>query len=231
MSPSSDDWNGSRLTLAPNDVARMRQTTNGSMIFAWKNLSERDNGGLSLSSGSRKPQSLDAPRGSPPSILVHNWRANNLTVVNVSVVKDTSIAIQAFGPGIAGQDPPTLQPRTPTPMQIGDALMAWPKALSNVIFRCDLGLALFGVIGGPYVSGNNAYVFAVNFPDDSTPPGYTATTQDNRYDFRLTWSGRIYIAYFGDGNVVVPGARAATSPATVEWVPLSLQRRRRAAPR
>ncbi len=219
----TDNWNGSPLILAQNDRAVMPQTTAGSMIFAWENLARRNNDGtLSVGSGGGNPRLLDAPWGrNAPSILVNNWQANNLTVVNLSVTADTPIQIQAYGPGIPCQCVKALQPRTRTQVQLGGALMAnVSSAHSYLVFQSDAGLALFGLIGGPNnptgPTGNNAYVFAVNFPSATTPPGYTVTTQSNYYRYLLNWSGRIYVAYFGAGNVVA----ANTNPATVELVPL-----------
>jgi hypothetical protein len=134
---------------------------------------------------------------------------------------DTPIRIQAYGPGIPGQCVKALQPGTPTQVQLGGAVITnASSAHSSLEFRSDAGLALFGLIGGPSnppgPTGNNAYVFAVNFPSLTTPPGYTATTQSNYYRYLLNWSGRIYVAYFGAGNVVA----ANPNPATVELVPL-----------
>jgi hypothetical protein len=218
----NNNWNGSPLILEQNDTARMPQTTAGSMIFAWENLAQRNNDGtLSLSSGGGFLRSVDAPWGTnAPSILVNNWQANNLTVVNLSVAADTPIRIQAYGPGMPGQCVQTLQPSTPTSVQLGSALTANTSSSSSyLVFQCA-GFGLFGLIGGPNnppgPAGNNAYVFAVNFPSATTPPGYTATTQSNSYRYPLNWSGRIYVAYFGAGRVLA----ADTFPGTVVLVPL-----------
>jgi hypothetical protein len=218
----TSNWYGSPLILQQYDQAAMSNTPNGSMIFAWQNLAAQNNDGtLTLGSGGAWTKSLPAPpQRNAPSILVYNWQANNLTATNFSESPKTPIRIQACGPGMPGQNVTPLQPNTPTTVQLNDVLVAnLTGGATRLVFRRSDGfLGLFGLIGGSLVSGNNAYVFAVNYPG-STPPGYTATTTGNSYTYPINnWNSRIYIFYFAAGNLVL--AQRVPGEAQVVLVPV-----------
>jgi hypothetical protein len=215
----TSNWNGAPLCLGQNDQAQMAQTPNGSLIFAWQNMAQMNNdGALLLTAGGQALPSLDAPWGViAPSILVRNWQANNLNVTNNSNAAATPIRIQAYGPGMPGQTVKDLPSGTPVTVQPGDTLTAIPDSNNMQLkFEASSGqLALFAAIGGQLdASGNNAYVFAVNFPQATRPPGYTQTTTKNNYSFSFSWNTRIYVAYFGAGNVIA-GAVAAAPTVTL----------------
>src|SRR5262245_53809504 len=112
---ATPNWNGAPLTLAVNDSASMPQTTNGSMVLAYQNKATQNNmGTLILTSGGGAPTSLDVPAlANQPSVLVNNWKANNLNLTNVSANSATPIWIEAFGPGISGFTALTLTVGTP----------------------------------------------------------------------------------------------------------------------
>jgi hypothetical protein len=208
------DWKGEGITLEVNDSAIMQQTPNGSMIFAFQNNSCMNNDGqLDLSSGSWL-QSFDSPALIPqPNVLIRNWQANNLKVTNTSANNNTPIWIEAFGPGLGAAPPGALPMGQPVSIAPEQALQG-PTNPTNMQLKLefDAGLALFGIIGGPQVSGNNAYAIALNTqsgdtgppPAKAPPPGYYATSGGNNYTFKFNWSGGlIYVAYFGSGNIVL----------------------------
>ncbi len=204
----ADTWNGSPLTLLPNQNANMPQTTNGSMVFAYQNVSKQNNQGtLSLTSGGSAPDFLTAPAlSNQPEILVKNWQANNLSVTNVSPPSsDTPILIQAIGPGIPGVNPLDLAVGDPVNLAPGQTAQgnSLPRYMQLVLQASSGNLTTFALIGGPPdQSGNNAYVFAVNSTQNTgpgtgfTPPaGYYATTTSNYTTFQFNWgSSTIFVA-------------------------------------
>ncbi|APR75957.1 Hypothetical protein A7982_01304 [Minicystis rosea] len=202
-------WNGAALTLLPNDNANMPVTPNGSMVFAYQNMSTQNNqGNLSLTSGGGAPQFLEVPAlANQPSILVGNWHANNLSVTNVSPSgADIPIRIQAIGPGLPSLVPIAL-PNDGTSVQLasGQAAQgpALPQYMNLVMSSSSSQLHIFALIGGPTdSSGNNAYVISVNATANtgpgtgvSPPPGYYATTMGNQYAYQLHWgSSTVFVA-------------------------------------
>jgi hypothetical protein len=224
-------WDGSRVTLAVNQGVTM-QTPNGSMVLAYQNVATQNNAGqLAWTSGGSQPRFLPVPAlTNQPNILVHNWKANNLNVTNISAATATPIWVEAYAPGMPpppGQTPKPLQPYgTPVSVGAGDTLQDVTAAnwMQLVFTAKSGGLALFAFIGGPTdSSGNNAYVIALNAsaetgPGGATPPpGYYATTVGNSYAYMLNWSGgTVFVAYFGSGQVAPDGAvLAAVPPPTV----------------
>jgi hypothetical protein len=223
---ANSDWNGSPLTLARYDSAMMPQTANGSMIVAWQNAAQLNNDGtLMLASGGGPPQPFDAPAlALAPTILVRNWRANDLKITNTSLAAATPIWIEAYGPGIPGRNPITLVPGAPpTPVKLGDSLQGIARGWTQLIMQSNSNeLGLFALIGGPQdASGNNAYVFAINFPESTAPPGYTKTTMANSLTYQFYLNARVYVAYFGPGRVVTPKEGQVIAPlATVTLLSL-----------
>jgi hypothetical protein len=223
---SNDNWDGSQITLAQYDNATMPQTANGSMVVAWQNAAKLNNdGALVLASGGGAPQSFDAPAlALAPTILVQNWGANNLKITNTSLNEATPIWIEAYGPGIPGRNPIDLVAgAAPTPVKIGDTLQGIAAGWTRLILQSNSNeLGLFAVIWGPRdPSGNNAYVFAVNFPQSTPPPGYTSTTMTNTYNYQFYGNARVYVAYFGPGDVATPKKLVAVTPsATVTMLAL-----------
>jgi hypothetical protein len=220
---SNDDWDGSPLTLAQYEHANMPQTANGSMVVAWRNVATENNDGTLVMSSGSTPQSFDAPAlALAPTIWVQNWGANNLRITNTSQNTATPIWIEAYGPGIPGRDPIHLVAAEPSPVKIGDSLQGIAAGSTQLILQSRSNeLGLFAVIWGPLVAGNNAYVFAVNYPGPPNPPGYTSTTPTNTCNYPFYWNGYVYVAFFGPGHVATPKTVLdPTPPATVTMLSL-----------
>lgn len=199
-------WDGSPLTLLPNQNANMLQSTNGSMVLSYLNLSTMNNQGtLSVTSGGSEPTFLPVPAlSNQPGVLINNWKGSNLSVTNISVPSsNTPIQIQAIGPGLPGTNPLPLPVGSvtlkPGQMAQGTAL---PQYMQLVFQSNTSQLAIFVLIGGPADrTGNNAYMLAVNAaleagpgtsnPAATPPPGYYATTTSNYYTYQFNWGSSV----------------------------------------
>jgi hypothetical protein len=183
------------------------QTPNGTTVFAATNQATINNQGqLSLTSGGGAPQFLDVPAfANQPTILIYNWKANNLSVTNVSANNNTPILVQAVGPGMPGITPLSLQIGTGLSMAAGQCAQgnASPQWMQLLIQSTAATLGILALIGGPPDgSGNNGYVIAVNAAANTgpntgvTPPvGYYATTTSNSYAFQFNWgSSLVFVA-------------------------------------
>jgi hypothetical protein len=207
QNPVDSNWNGSPITLLVDQNVVMPQTPNGTVVFAYFNQSTQNNGGaLSVTSGGNVPTTLQVPAGAlQASIWMHNWKADNLSVTNISANQNTPIWIAAFGPGISGQFPVALPtdgksvPLAPAQAAQGDALPQW---MQLVMQSNSPALTIFAIIGGPAdASGNNGYVVAVNASSNTgpqtgkqAPVGYYATTVSNSYAFPFNWgSSLVYV--------------------------------------
>lgn len=200
-------WNGSPLTLEVNQNANMPQTPDGTTILSYQNLAAQNNHGeISITSGGSTPEFKPVPAlTNQPEMLIKNWKANNLSVTNISANSETPIRIQAVGPGMPGTNPLDLP--IGTPLAIAPGQTAQTNALPQymqLIFKCTSGQkAIFVLIGGPPdETGNNGYAVMVNDsantgpPGDTPPPqGYYATTKSNAYTFSFNWgSSVIFVA-------------------------------------
>ncbi len=209
------EWNGSPLTLMPNQNANMPQTMNGTMVFAYQNVSSQNNAGqLSATSGGGEPQFLNAPAlVNQPSMWIDNWKGNNLSLTNVSINQNTPISIQAIGPGMPGATPAPLPIGSPVSLSFGktaqgDAAPQWMQ----LVLQCNAPtLCIAAVIGGPAdASGNNGYVISVNDgvngntgPNTGAAPpaGYYATTTTNAYTLQFNWgSSAVFVANMSSLN-------------------------------
>jgi len=203
------NWDGLAMTLEQNQNVVMPQTAAGTMILGYFNLATQNNlGELAVTSGGTEPviKRVDA-LSNQPSIWLHNWNANNLSLTNVSANADTPIWIAAYGPGTPGQTPFDLPADgTPVPLVTTQSAQgkASPQFMQLVLQSNTATLCVFGVIGGPQdSSGNNGYVITVNDavngntgPDTgkAPPPGYYATTSSNTYTFTFNWgSSLVYV--------------------------------------
>lgn len=201
-------WNGSPTTLMPNQNVNLPQTTNGSMVLAYQNMSTVNNAGtLSVTSGGSAPNILNVPAlANQPSILVQNWAANNLSLTNISPAGATPIWVAAVGPGLSGVvSLPLPVDGTPVNLSTGQSAQgnAIPRWMQLVMQATAGTLTIFTVIGGPVdASGNNAYVFAVNAVANTgpgtgvnPPAGYYATVTGNTATFQFNWgSSAIFVA-------------------------------------
>ncbi len=189
---SDNAWDGTALTLVQNDQVTMPQTPNGSAILAWRNTATQNLGGtLALTMGGQAPQWLDAPAlATQPGILAQNGGGDPLTLSNVSEDASTPIWIQMFAQGIPGAPPQPLNMGTHVllaALQTAQG-MAQPNFMQLVLQSKNAALAVVAVIGGPPDSaGNNAYLFALNYPGGTAPPGYMAVTAGNTFTFEFNW--------------------------------------------
>lgn len=207
-------WDGARLTLAPNQNANMPQTVNGTMVITYQNMSAQNNqGDIALTSGGSTPRFYTVPAGAnQPSLLIDNWKANNLSITNISPNTETPIAIEAIGPGLPGTIPLPIAVGPPgralAPGQTGQSTAA--AQWMQLVLQCNAATtAIIALIGGPPDSaGQNGYLFALNFPTNSgpgtgvTPPsGYYATTTANTYTFQFNWgSAALFLANLSASN-------------------------------
>ncbi len=189
-------WDGSPITLLVNQSANMPQTSNGTMIFSYRNVATQNNAGtLGVTSGGAAPIFYNNVMPSlQPSIVVNNWNANNLSITNVSANSDTPFGIQAIGRGIPGPTPLTLNTGTTLAVGPGQTAQGATSAqwMQLVIASIDSSLGVLAVIGGPVDgTGNNGYVFGINYGSNSgptgppPPAGYYATTTSNSYTLQF----------------------------------------------
>jgi hypothetical protein len=196
-------WNGSPTVLLTSQNIVIPQTPNGTTIFAATNQSTLNNQGqIALTSGGGSPTLMDIPAlTSQPTVNIHNWQANNLSVTNISANNNTPILVQAVGPGIPGITPQTLVIGTALPLAMGQCAQtnASPQYMQLVIQVTGPTLGIVGVIGGPPdASGNNGYVIGVNAMANTgpgtgvpAPTGYYATTTSNTYAYQFNWGSSL----------------------------------------
>ncbi|HET7234003.1 MAG TPA: hypothetical protein VFJ16_28585 [Longimicrobium sp.] len=200
IAPAAATWNGIGMSLPRDGSVTMPQTPNGTLVFGYFNLTtENSEGELTLSSGASYFEVIKAPPlQTAPGIVVHNWRAANLTATNTSEKPSISIYISAYGPGVPGQ--------TPTPLTIGKAVTLGttastqgPTKPQNMRLRITVSggaTGVFAIVGGPLdAQGTNAKVIAVNYRAGTAPPeGYYAVTSDNSYTLSFNWNGaQVYV--------------------------------------
>ena len=193
--PVNATWNGSPTILQVEQNVNMPQTPNGTVIFSATNKAIQNNQGqLILTSGATLTP-LDVPAlANRPTILINNYRSNNLSVTNVSPNEATPIEVQAVGPGIPGMVPKVLQIGVPLVLNSGEVAQgnSAPQFM-QLIFRSNAQtLGVMGFIGGPAnSSGNNGHVITVNDPTPPPPPaGYHAVNSGNTYAFpSFNWGG------------------------------------------
>jgi len=207
-------WDGAPQVLVENQNAVMPQTPNGTMIFAYWNLSTQNNAGsIAITSGGGTPTFRNVPAlTNQPSVWMNNWKSNNLSVTNISPNSNTPIQIQAIGPGIPGTRPlPLPVGASGQQLAYGQTAqgLAQPQSMQLLIQSTSSTTGILGLIGGPVdVDGNNGYVIAVNYSSNSgpgtgvpAPEGYYATTTSNSYIFSFNWgSGVVFVANLSSLN-------------------------------
>jgi hypothetical protein len=212
---SNPSWNGSPLTLNPNDNANMPQAPNGSLVLVYQNKATINTmGQLAITSGGGAPTFLNAQSLlNQPNVLTQNFggqTTNNLSVTNTSMTgSNNPIWVAAYGPGIPNAPTPSPLPSTAAPVPLAPGATAQGTALPRymqLIMQATSGsLTIFALMGGPMDgSGNNAYVISVNDSFNGNtgpgtgkpaPTGYFATTTSNAYTYSFNWSSsNIYIA-------------------------------------
>lgn len=173
------------LSLDVNDSAFLNQTLDGFMILTVQNLSP-SKATVFYSSGGAPPQSIEIEGGdNTPYIVIENWQANNLTVINTSSNRSTQVKVGIYGLGVPTTE---LYPGITTPLDQYQS--AGTKTLSQfmVLQLANTGssqLALFFVF-----SVGRPVAYALNVSDPSHfPPDYQ-TTRDNQLKVVNNWQGR-----------------------------------------
>lgn len=217
---TTQNWDGSQLTLQQFDGAVMPETPNGAMIFAFQNVSPKNSTGkLTLTSGGSGPTNLTAPALALDwSIQTQNWQGNNLNVTNTSNAS-VPIVIAAFSPGL-GSAPGPLTIGAPITLVASQPVQGRTDPNSmQIIFQASQN-SVFGFIGGPTTNNNNAYVVGVNSSFGNTgegtsqpaQSGYFATRSGNSYSYSFNWQSAyvLYVVYLGSATVV-PGSLVVTA--------------------
>jgi hypothetical protein len=211
---TNQSWDGSPITLNPNQSVQMPGTPNETVLLAYQNLSTANTPGtLALTSGGSAPEFLYVPAlTEAPLLLARNFAANNLGVTNISPLMSVPILVELIGPGLSWLTPLALPPNgTPVNLAPGQAAQGTtPAAWMQLILQINTGnLTTFAIFGGP---GGNAYIISLNAtestgPGTGNPPplGYYATTVGNVYTYQFNWGGSsVYVANVS-GTAAGPG--------------------------
>jgi hypothetical protein len=204
---TTPSWTGGPATLtAASPTVNMPSTAVGSMVLAYQNLTKDNNlGQLTITSGGSAPNNLPVDaNANQPDIYIQNWQGSNLTATNTSTaISSTPIWIEAVGPGLPGQHPLSLGPTAvtipaATPGQVVPCATGQGQAkYMNLVMTANSGQQTIVVlIGGPQdASGNNAYVFGLNFASSVAPAGYAGVSTTNSYTYQFNWgSSSIFLA-------------------------------------
>lgn len=206
--PVTTSWDGSRLVLGAGGSVVTNNAPNGSAIFTAMNMSTINNAGQVqvIVADTRDTLNL-APYTETPGFLIQNWKAQPITVGNISPQPETPVEIQLVGPGQKGIQPLTLTTggtALPVPSGACAAAMLPPRAMQLVMQANSGDTSTVAIIGGPTdQGGNNAFVFGLNFPSTTQagtqyppPPGYYQTTTSNTIYYNITWgqSGLLFCA-------------------------------------
>lgn len=209
----SESWNGSSITLNPNDNVSMPQTPSGALVLAYQNTATQNNPGtLAITSGVGAPTILPAPAlAGVPSILVMNTSGENLSIVNISPpTLNVPIWVEVFAPGLPGQACLNL-PNDGTSISLETAQCSQATVLPSwmqIILQANTANpTVFAIIGGPHNATNtNAYVISINDaingntgygtnPFAQPQAGYFATTSSNLFTYEINWgNSMLYIA-------------------------------------
>ncbi len=209
----TDQWDGSPLPLESETSASLSPTPTGSTIFVYQNKATINNAGsllLTSVSTSIPSVSTSIPLTAPAFnnqalVLIRNWKGNSLKVTNSSPGENTPITIQLMGPGMPGVSPAKL-PIGPPGISLAPGACAQgfanPRWMQLAMQNTPGNQSIIALIGGPAVSGNNAYLFGINFETDTGPPpavpppdGYYATSSSNNYSFQFNWGPGSYLLF------------------------------------
>lgn len=213
VAANNPNWNGSPITLNPNDNANMPQAPNGSMVFSYQNTAKTNTTGQLAVTVAGIPSFYNAQSLlSQPNILTQNFggpTTNNLSVTNTSQPgSDNPILIAAVAPGLPGVTTsplPTTGVAVPVAPGANAQGTALPRFMQLIMQATSGSLTIFALIGGPMdSSGNNAYVISVNDTANGNtgpgtgktpPPGYYATTNSTSYLYSFNWgSSNVFVA-------------------------------------
>jgi hypothetical protein len=211
-------WDGSPVTLHPDQSILMAATPDGTSVLAYLNgATQNSPATLALTVGPSAPVFLTAPAlVGLPTILLKNWKGAALGVTNVTPPHiQAPVNVQLINPALPWLTPATLaenadaMPLGPGQAARGTTLPSW---MQLILQAGTSGPAVFVIIGGPPdSSGNNAYVVALNAAQETgpgtgqTPPaGYLATTIGSVYTYQLNWgAAAVFVANVSGGGASV----------------------------
>jgi len=208
----TEQWKGAPLTLDNETSATAASTPNGSTIFVYQNMATMNNAGSLLLTFGSESLPLTAPALSGQALVyIRNWQGGSLKVTNTSPGQGTPIRIQLMGPGMPGVTPATLLAGGPPIALVpgtcaqGNAVPRW---MQLVLENGSGDQSIIALIGGPTdSSGNNAYLFGINFTSDTGPPpavpppdGYYATSSKINYNFQFNWGSSVLFCANVSGN-------------------------------
>ena len=211
-------WDGSPVTLLPNQSLRMGVTPDGTTVLVYLNEATRNSPAtLALTAGSSAPVFLTAPAlPGLPTVLIRNWKGAALGVTNVTPPHiQAPVNVQLINPALPWLTPATLGENADAmPLGPGQAARGTtrPSWMQLILQAGTSGPAVFVIIGGPPGgSGNNAYVVALNAAQEcgpgvgqTPPPGYYATTVGSVYTYQLNWgAAAVFVANVSGGGASV----------------------------
>jgi hypothetical protein len=214
-------WDGSPVTLLPDQSVQMAATPDGTTVLVYLNgATENSPATLALTAGGSAPVFLTAPPlPELPSILIRNWKGNGLGITNVTPPHvQVPVDVRLINSALPGPTAATLEEEADAvPLGTGQAargatLPRWMQLILQAGPPDSSGPSVFAIVGGPPDgSGNNAYVVALNAAQETgpgtgqaPPAGYYATTVGSVYTYQLNWGGAsVFVASVsgGDGSV------------------------------
>ncbi len=188
---SVPDWDGTLIDLQPGETVNLPFTPHGDLLLTISNPDlVAGKGAFSWSTGGFPPQEIDVPASSlAPTVVLYNWKGNNLKVANTSTGRRPLLRINAWSP--SRNDPQTLPasgamvPSLPNSALQSDGLDGWYQlTLGSTQDYC--AFAVF--------QGETARIACVNFVDSLSLPPHDTCTRTNRIRLDTTFTGEpLYI--------------------------------------
>lgn len=211
-------WDGSPVTLLPEQSILMATTPNGTAVLAYLNGATGNSPAtLALTAGASAPVFLTSPPLLDlPKVLNRNWKGLGLGVTNVTPPQiEVPVNVQLISPALTWLTTATLNVNADAmPLGPGQAAQGTtlPRWMQLILQAGTSGPAVFVIIGGPPGGAdNNAYVVALGAAQETgpgteqTPPaGYYATTRGTVYTYQLNWgAASVFVANVsgGEGSV------------------------------
>lgn len=207
-------WNGSPVTLLPNQSVMMATTPADTTVLAYLNGATGNSPAtLALTAGASAPVFITAPPLLDlPNVLTRNWKGSGLGITNVTPPQmQVPVNVQLINPALPWLSPATLGENAAVPLGAGRAAQGTtlPRWMQLILQADASRPSVFVIIGGPPgVSGNNAYVIALNAAQETgpgttqTPPtDYYATTVGSVYTYQLNWgAASVFVANVSGGE-------------------------------